>query len=57
MNLEGKSIATVQYDSGTGEYYFIIPEDLLTQLDWTEGDRVEYEFDEYSTACYIRKID
>jgi len=56
MNLEGRSITEVQYDESTGEYYFIIPETILKNLDWEEGDVVGYEFDEYSTAVYIRKI-
>jgi bifunctional DNA-binding transcriptional regulator/antitoxin component of YhaV-PrlF toxin-antitoxin module len=56
MNLEGRSITEVQYDESTGDYYVIIPETILKNLDWEEGDVVEYEFDEYATAVYIRKV-
>jgi len=32
----------VEQNEITGEYYFILPEDLLEQMDWTEGDNIKW---------------
>lgn len=32
----------VEHNEITGEYYFILPEKLLKQMDWKEGDNIKW---------------
>jgi bifunctional DNA-binding transcriptional regulator/antitoxin component of YhaV-PrlF toxin-antitoxin module len=32
----------VEQNETTGEYYFILPEKLLKQMDWKEGDNIQW---------------
>jgi len=36
----------VQVDSHTGEYFIEIPEKLLSELEWKEGDEIEWDVTE-----------
>lgn len=32
----------VEYNKNTDEYYIILPEDLLTKMNWKEGDKIKW---------------
>ena len=56
MTEEGKYRITLQEDR-EGNVVIPFPEEMLEELDWSEGDVLEFISDEYSDAFYIRKVD
>jgi len=44
----------VQYDSESDEYFITFPEELLEEMNWVEGDTVEWEFFEHHDSPGIR---
>jgi len=44
----------VQYDSDTDEYFLTFPDELLEEMDWKEGDTLEWEFFEHHDSPGIR---
>lgn len=44
----------VQYDEEKDEYFITFPEELLEEMDWKEGDTLEWEFFEHHDSPGIR---
>jgi hypothetical protein len=40
MNME------LEYDEDLDEYFIVIPESMLRNLDWAEGDMLDYDLDD-----------
>ena len=36
----------LEYDSDLDEYYIIAPESMVRNLDWEEGDMLDYDLDD-----------
>lgn len=36
----------LEYDPDLDEYYIVVPESMLRNLDWEEGDMLDYDLDE-----------
>lgn len=36
----------LEYDPDLDEYYIVIPESMLRNLDWEEGDMLDYDLDD-----------
>jgi hypothetical protein len=44
----------VQYNEETDEYYLTFSDELLEEMDWKEGDTLEFEFFEHHDSPGIR---
>jgi hypothetical protein len=44
----------VQYDEKSGEYFVTFPDELLEEMQWAEGDTLEWEFFEHHDSPGIR---
>ena len=44
----------VQYDNNREEYYITFPDEVLEEMQWTEGDTLEFEFFEHHDSPGIR---
>ena len=44
----------VQYNSDTDEYLVTIPPSLVDELQWEEGDRLEWEYHDYNGLPGLR---
>lgn len=44
----------VQYDSETDDYFFTIPDEILDELEWVEGDVLEWEYHDYNGLPGLR---
>ena len=44
----------VQLDSETGEYFITIPDELIEELQWQEGDVLEWEYHDYNGLPGLR---
>ena len=44
----------VQYDSETAEYVVTLPYELLDELQWIEGDVLEWEYHDYNGIPGLR---
>jgi bifunctional DNA-binding transcriptional regulator/antitoxin component of YhaV-PrlF toxin-antitoxin module len=49
-----KAIVELQQDGDTGDLYFQLPEQVLNQVGWSEGDTLEW-FDNGDNSWSIRK--
>jgi bifunctional DNA-binding transcriptional regulator/antitoxin component of YhaV-PrlF toxin-antitoxin module len=47
----------VQYDETSDDYFIILPEDLLNNLNWELGDNLEWEYDEEADGYIVRKVE
>lgn len=36
----------VEYDPDLDQFFIVVPEKMIDNLGWEEGDMLEYEFDE-----------
>ncbi len=50
-----KWILPVEVDMASGEYYFQLPDDLLQQVNWNEGDELQWE-DNGDNSFLLRKV-
>lgn len=50
-----KLVLPVEVDGASGEYYVQLPDDLLNQLNWKEGDTLEYKNNKDGTFS-IKKV-
>jgi len=48
-------ISTVEMDEN-GEFVLVIPEELLTELDWSPGDEIEWIEDE-NKRIILKKVE
>lgn len=44
----------VQYDDQKEEYFITFPDELLEEMEWVEGDTLEWEFFEHHDSPGIR---
>ncbi len=44
----------VQYDNNREEYYITFPDEVLEEMQWVEGDTLEFEFFEHHDSPGIR---
>ena len=44
----------VQYDSENNDYFLTIPDELLDELQWEEGDVLEWEYHDYNGLPGLR---
>jgi len=44
----------VQYDSENDDYFLTIPDELLDELQWEEGDVLEWEYHDYNGLPGLR---
>ena len=44
----------IQYDSENDDYFLTIPDELLDELQWEEGDIVEWEYHDYNGLPGLR---
>ena len=44
----------VQYDSETDEYLLTLPPELLEEMQWEEGDILEWEYHDYNGLPGLR---
>ena len=44
----------VQYDSETDDYFLTIPDEILDELEWQEGDVLEWEYHDYNGLPGLR---
>jgi len=44
----------VQFDEKSGDYFVTFPEELLEEMQWVEGDTLEWEFFEHHDSPGIR---
>jgi len=44
----------VQYDSETDDYFLTIPDEILDELEWVEGDVLEWEYHDYNGLPGLR---
>ena len=44
----------VQYDAETDDYFITIPDELLDELQWEEGDVLEWEYHDYNGLPGLR---
>ena len=44
----------VQYDSETDDYFLTIPDEILEELEWHEGDILEWEYHDYNGIPGLR---
>lgn len=44
----------IQYNTETGEYYVRLPEELVDELQWDEGDVLEWEYHDYNELPGLR---
>ena len=44
----------VQYDSEADDYFITIPDELLDELQWEEGDVLEWEYHDYNGLPGLR---
>ena len=44
----------VQFDSESGEYFITIPDELVDELQWQEGDVLEWEYHDYNGLPGLR---
>jgi hypothetical protein len=40
MNME------LEYNEDLDEYFIVVPESMLTKLDWQDGDMLDYDLDD-----------
>lgn len=50
-----KYITQVEYDDLNDEYILPIPEELLDNLGWVEGDTLKFEFGEEETIIIAKE--
>lgn len=36
----------LEYDPDLDEYYIVVPESMIRNLDWEEGDMLDYDLDD-----------
>jgi hypothetical protein len=53
MNINEYS-TEVQYDSDTEDYFITIPPSLVDELQWVEGDVLEWEYHDYNGLPGLR---
>jgi len=53
----GHEIVPVEVDPTTGDPMVIIPEWMMLDLGWEEGDSLEWIIDEEDNCLILRKID
>lgn len=53
MNISAFS-TEVQYNSDADEYFINIPDELLEELQWVEGDVLEWEYHDYNGIPGLR---
>lgn len=39
-------VVELEYDEDLDEHYIVIPESMLRNLDWEEGDMLDYDLDD-----------
>ena len=44
----------VQYDSESDDYFLTIPDEILDELEWQEGDVLEWEYHDYNGLPGLR---
>lgn len=44
----------IQYDSENDDYFLTIPDELLDELQWEEGDVLEWEYHDYNGLPGLR---
>jgi hypothetical protein len=44
----------ISYNESTGEYYVSLPSDLMDELNWLEGNVVEWEYHDYNLEPGLR---
>ena len=44
----------IQYDSENDDYFLTIPDELLDELQWEEGDILEWEYHDYNGLPGLR---
>jgi len=54
-SMSKRFIVPVQVDD-EGEYFFNLPDDIMEDLDWREGDELHYEED-INGDLILRKVD
>jgi hypothetical protein len=58
MRVQSKSHdVPVEYCEWLGEYYIKFPEELMTDLDWEEGDTITWELLDNKTVIVKRKAE
>jgi len=40
-----------------GELYIVLPDDVLDELGWVEGDELDYQYDESNESILITKVE
>lgn len=44
----------VQYDDKSGEYFITFPDEILDEMQWQEGDTLEFEYFDHHDTPGIR---
>lgn len=44
----------ISYNEDTNEYYVSLPNDLVDELNWLDGDIVEWEYHDYNSEPGLR---
>ena len=44
----------IQYDAESDDYFLTIPDELLDELQWIEGDVLEWEYHDYNGIPGLR---
>lgn len=49
--------STVDVDSETNELFVEFPDEMMTLVQWNEGDTIRWEVDQRTQTCVLTKID
>jgi bifunctional DNA-binding transcriptional regulator/antitoxin component of YhaV-PrlF toxin-antitoxin module len=44
----------VEQNEITGEYFIILPEDLLAEMDWKSGDEIEFKLNNDNSITLVK---
>ena len=44
----------VEQNEITGEYFIILPEDLLAKMDWKSGDEIEFKLNNDNSIALVK---
>lgn len=56
MPMSKKFVLDVK-ENEEGELYIVLPDDVLDELGWVEGDELDYQYDESNESILITKVE